>query len=118
MASSKFVMLCYYISNLYFIAGDQGNRFLSQGDRGSLTAEQWKGISGSRSGALISRPVCEAGDQEAREDELFQKGSGALSVTSFMTKNVRVCRTPGNAISFSPCSLLKSAMSRVRIFRK
>lgn len=118
MASSKFDMLCYYISNLYFIAGDQGNRFLNQGDRGSLTAEQWKGISGSRSGALISRPVCEAGDRPAKEAELFQKGSGALSVTSFMTKNVRVWRTPGSAISFSPCSLLKSAMSRVRIFRK
>ena len=31
-----------------------------------------------------------------------QKSSGALSTTSFMTKNVRVWRTPGSASSWSP----------------
>jgi hypothetical protein len=47
-----------------------------------------------------------------------QKSSGALSTTSFITKNVRVCRTPGSAISWSPWMRLKSAMSPTRIFRK
>ncbi len=49
---------------------------------------------------------------------IVQNGNRALSLTSFMTKKVRVCRTPGSAISFSPCNLLKSAMSRTRIFRR
>jgi hypothetical protein len=47
-----------------------------------------------------------------------QKGRRAFSFTSFMTKKVRVCLTPGRAISFCPCSLLKSAMSRTRIFSR
>ena len=49
---------------------------------------------------------------------IVQNGNRALSLTSFMTKKVRVCRTPGSAISFWPCNLLKSAMSRTRIFRR
>ena len=47
-----------------------------------------------------------------------QNGRRALSLTSFMTKKVRICRTPGSAISFCPCSLLKSSMSRTRIFSR
>lgn len=47
-----------------------------------------------------------------------QKGRRAFSFTSFMTKKVRVCLTPGRAISFCPCSLLKSAISRTRIFSR
>ena len=47
-----------------------------------------------------------------------QNSSGALSTTSFITKNVRVCRTPGSAINWSPWMRLKSAMSSALIFRK
>jgi len=47
-----------------------------------------------------------------------QKSRGALSTTSFMTKNVLVWRTPGNAISWSPWIRLKSAISPTLIFRK
>ncbi len=47
-----------------------------------------------------------------------QNGKRAFSFTCFITKKVRVCLTPGRAMSFSPCSLLKSAMSRTRIFKR
>lgn len=47
-----------------------------------------------------------------------QNGKRAFSLTSFITKNVRVCLTPGRAISFCPWSLLKSSMSRTRILSK
>ena len=47
-----------------------------------------------------------------------QNGSRPDSFTCFITKNERVCRIPGSPISFSPWSLLKSAMSRTRIFNR
>jgi FAD binding domain-containing protein len=47
-----------------------------------------------------------------------QNSSGALSTTSFITKKVRVWRTPGSAMSCSPWMRLKSSMSPTRIFRK
>ena len=44
---------------------------------------------------------CDGGVASALSN-LDQNSSGALSTTSFITKNVRVCRTPGNAINWSP----------------
>ena len=54
----------------------------------------------------------------ARFNPAPQKSSGALSTTSFMTKKVRVWRTPGSAINWSPWMRLKSSTSPARIFRK
>ena len=46
-----------------------------------------------------------------------QKGNGALSMRSFVTKKVRVLRTPGGAFSFSPCNFLMSNLSFPLIFK-
>lgn len=65
-------------------------------------------------------PVCLSGlsRPHRRCPSRAQNGKRAFSLTSFMTKNVRVCLTPGRAISFCPWSLLKSSMSRTRIFSR
>ena len=63
-----------------------GNPVRSRPSRGSPSEYR------SRPGAANSRPRW----------WFDQKSSGAPSVTSFMTKNVRVWRTPGSAISLSP----------------
>ncbi|HKU16023.1 MAG TPA: hypothetical protein VJQ52_16630, partial [Steroidobacteraceae bacterium] len=61
-------------------------------------------------GASFSQPCDPAGEA--------QNSSGASSMTSFSTKNVRICRTPGRATRVLLCNRLKSCRSRTRTFRK
>ncbi len=78
--------------------------------------------------AGVSAATCHRRTQRLFEEGLIAEvramvdprkvGRGALSTTSFITKKVRVWRTPGSAISCSPWMRLKSAMSPTLIFRK